>query len=143
MANQQGYESRIRRAIRKMIAQRISVGKAFVTHEGEMVHPVNGYLLTTEQILNLDSKNEMTSWGIREFAEGVAKEARTPILCPVHRIEMRETAEADVPGILFFYCPHPAGCDRRYSKATGHITIDDLPSGNSVRGMTNARKAKS
>jgi hypothetical protein len=54
--------------------------------------------------------------------------SRTVILCPVHRVQMRETAEADVPGILFFYCPHPEGCDRRYSKETGHITIHDLPS---------------
>jgi len=54
--------------------------------------------------------------------------SRTVILCPVHRVQMRETAEADVPGILFFYCPHPAGYDRRYSKETGHITTDDLPS---------------
>jgi hypothetical protein len=54
--------------------------------------------------------------------------SRTVILCPVHRIQMRETAEADVPGVLFFYCPHPAGCNRRYSKVPGHITTDDLPS---------------
>lgn len=53
--------------------------------------------------------------------------SRTLVICPVHRIQMRETAEADVPGILFFYCPHPAGCDRRFSKEIGHITIDDLP----------------
>src|SRR5437016_9226797 len=111
-----------------MIARKIAVGKAFVTHEGKMVYPVNGYLLTTEQILDLDSKNEMTSWGIREFAESVAKEARAPLLCPVHRIEMRETAEADVPGVLFFYCPNPDGCSRRYSKVDGHITVGDLPS---------------
>jgi hypothetical protein len=50
------------------------------------------------------------------------------ILCPEHRIQMRETAEADVPGVLFFYCPHSAGCNRRYSKMIGHITTDDLPS---------------
>ncbi len=50
------------------------------------------------------------------------------VLCPVHRIQMRETAEADVPGVLFFYCPDSAGCNRRYSKMSGHITTDDLPS---------------
>ena len=127
-ASEAKYETPIHRAIRKMIAQKMNVGHAFVTHEGKMVHPVNGYLLTTEQILELDSKHELTSWGIREFAEQVAKEARQPVFCPVHHLEMRETAEADVPGMLFFYCPNPAGCDRRYSKETGHITIDDLPS---------------
>src|SRR5713226_5287194 len=93
------YESNLHRAVRKMIAQRMSVGHTFVTHEGKMVHPVNGYLLTTEQILELDSKNELTSWGIREFAEKVGKEARP--MCPVHKLEMRETAEADVPGVMF------------------------------------------
>lgn len=61
---------------------------------------------------------------IELFTNGVR---RTVILCPVHRIQMRETAEADVPGVLFFYCPHPAECNRRYSETTGHITIDDLP----------------
>lgn len=52
---------------------------------------------------------------------------RTVALCPIHRIQMRETDEWDVPGVLFFYCPHPAGCDRRFSKESGHITIGDLP----------------
>ena len=54
--------------------------------------------------------------------------SRTVILCPIHQIQMRETAEADVPGILFLYCPHSGGCNRRYSKPSGHITTDDLPS---------------
>jgi len=53
---------------------------------------------------------------------------RRLILCPVHRIPMRETAEADVPGVLFHYCPHSNGCSRRYSEMTGHTTTDDLPS---------------
>jgi hypothetical protein len=60
--------------------------------------------------------------------ELVANQARrTVMLCPIHRIEMRETAEADVPGVLFHYCPNFA-CQRRYSGMTGHITIKDLPS---------------
>lgn len=54
--------------------------------------------------------------------------SRTVVICPVHRTQMHETAEADVLGVLFFYCPHPARCDRRYSKEPGHITINDLPS---------------
>jgi hypothetical protein len=56
------------------------------------------------------------------------KASRTVILCPVHRIQMRETAVADVPGVLFFYCPHTAECNRRYSEPDGDITTDDLPS---------------
>jgi hypothetical protein len=51
--------------------------------------------------------------------------SRTIVLCPVHRIQMRET---DVSGALFFYCPYDAGCNRRYSKEHGHITTGDLPS---------------
>lgn len=64
-----------------------------------------------------------------ELQDGDA--SRTVIICPIHRIRMRETAEADVPGVLFFYCPNPA-CDRRYSKQTGHITIADLPSRSAI-----------
>src|ERR1700720_1290206 len=128
MKKQAGYEFPINRAIRKMIAMKMNVGKALVRHDGKMVHPVNGYLLTSEQILELDSKNELTSWGIRELAERLDKEAHTPVLCPVHQIEMRETAEADVPRVLFQYCRHPSGCGARYSKETGHITTSDLPS---------------
>src|SRR5713226_7446411 len=121
------YESNLHRAVRKMIAQRMSVGHTFVTHEGKMVHPVNGYLLTTEQILELDARNELTSWGIREFAEKLAQGPHRPA-CPVHQLEMRETAEADVPGVMFYFCPHPAGCDARFSDKTGHISVFDLPS---------------
>jgi hypothetical protein len=128
MTKQPEYEHPINRAIRKMIAMKMSVGKALVRHDGKMVHPVNGYLLTSEQILELDSKNELTSWGIRELAERLDKEGREPILCPVHQIEMQDTTEWDLPEMQFKYCPHPGGCSARYSKETGHITTSDLPS---------------
>jgi hypothetical protein len=62
------FESELHKALRKIIAQRMNVSRAFVTHDGKMVYPVIGYLLTTEQILELDAKNELTSWGIREYA---------------------------------------------------------------------------
>jgi hypothetical protein len=114
------YESNFHRAIRKIKAQGMSVGDSFMRHDGIAVHPVNGFLLTTEQIVELDSKNQLTSWGIREFG------ARP--MCPVHKLEMRETAEADVPGVMFYFCPHPAGCHARYSDKTGHISVLDLPS---------------
>jgi hypothetical protein len=127
MTKQLHFESRIHRAIRKMIAQKINVASGFVRHDGKMVYPVNGYLLTTEQILELDSKNELTSWGIRELSDRLAAGALKPT-CPVHHIEMHKTAEADVPGVLFHYCPHPSGCSARYSVETGHITTSDLPS---------------
>ena len=123
--NQPKYESRSHRAIRKMIALRMSVGRAFVTHEGKMVHPVNGYLLTSEQILELDGKNELTSWGIREFAETLGKEALPT--CPIHKLEMRKIDEREMPGIIFYFCPL-AGCAARYSQETGPISVFDLPS---------------
>jgi len=109
-----------------MIALKMSVGHSFVRRDGKMVHPVNGYLLTTEQILELDSKNELTSWGIREFAEKIGKEARP--MCPVHKLEMRVTDEREMHGVIFYFCPHPAGCHARYSDKTGHISVFDLPS---------------
>lgn len=71
------FESRRHKAIRKMIAQKMNVSRPFVTHEGKMIYPVNGYLLTAEQILELDSRNELTSWGIRDLAKRVEEEQRT------------------------------------------------------------------
>jgi hypothetical protein len=62
-----------------MIAQKMNVSPAFVTHEGKMIYPVNGYLLTVDQILELDSRNELTSWGIRDLAKRVDEEQRTKL----------------------------------------------------------------
>jgi hypothetical protein len=128
MTKRSEYEYPINRAIRKMIAMKMNVGSSMVRHDGKMAHPVNGYILTSEQILELDSKNELTSWGIREYAERLDKEARTPVLCPVHQIEMLDTTEWDLPNMRFKYCPYQDGCTARYSKETGHITTSDLPS---------------
>jgi hypothetical protein len=111
-----------------MIAQKMNVGNPFVRRDGKMIYPVNGYLLTTEQILELDSKDELTSWGVRELSDRLAIGVLKPV-CPIHRIEMLETAEADVPGVLFYYCPPPTSCSARYSNETGHIATSDLPSG--------------
>lgn len=119
------YESKIHKAIRKMIGQKLSVGAALVTQEGKMVYPVNGYLLTTEQILKLDSKNELTSWGIHDLAEKIGKQARP--MCPVHKLEMRQTDIRDAaPGVRFYACPE-TGCDSRFSDKTGYISVFDLP----------------
>ena len=63
------HETRLHKVVRKMVAQKMDVSRPFVTHKGDMVYPVNGYLLTVPQILELDSKNELTSWGIRDFAK--------------------------------------------------------------------------
>jgi len=41
-----------------------------------MIGNVNGYNLTAEQILELDSKNELTSWGIREYAKRYEEELK-------------------------------------------------------------------
>ncbi len=80
------YESRLHKAIRKIIAQKMNVSEAFVTHEGKMVFPINNYLLTGAQILELDSKNELTSWGIREFAKTIEEE----------RVAVREQKPGDM-----------------------------------------------
>jgi len=62
------YESRLHRAVRKMVERKMHV-QSFVTYEGQMICNVNGYNLTAKQILELDSKNGLTSWGIREYAK--------------------------------------------------------------------------
>lgn len=68
------FGSNFHKALRKMIWRRLTVSAPFVTHEGTMVRSVNGCLLTNSQILELDSKNELTSWGIREFAKRFEEE---------------------------------------------------------------------
>jgi hypothetical protein len=50
-----------------MIDRKMTV-RTFVTHDGQMIRNVNGYNLTAEQILELDSNSELTPWGISEFA---------------------------------------------------------------------------
>ena len=57
-----------------MIAQKMKVSRAFVTYEGKRVYPINGYLLTIEQILELDSRYALTSWGIQDLARRVVEE---------------------------------------------------------------------
>lgn len=47
---------------RKMTLQR------FFTHEGRMLHHINGYNLTGEQILELDVRNEFIVWGTAKYA---------------------------------------------------------------------------
>jgi len=59
-----------------MVAQKLDVSRPFVTNKGDMVYPVNGYLLTVPQILELDSKNELTSWGIRDFTKQLEGKSR-------------------------------------------------------------------
>ena len=44
-----------------MIAQQMNVSRAFVKSEGSLMHAVNGHLLTAEQVLELDSKKELTN----------------------------------------------------------------------------------
>jgi acid phosphatase class B len=55
------------------------------------------------------------------------------IKCPVHGKEMISVELLDyLPKQRFFRCPEE-GCDQYYSKTTGHITADDLPSSNAPR----------
>ncbi len=62
------YESRLHSAIRRMIERKMTVN-SFVTHDGRMIHNVNGYNLTADQVLELDSKNQVTPWGIVEYVK--------------------------------------------------------------------------
>jgi hypothetical protein len=73
MLTQHQYQSRLQAAVRKMIKRKMTV-RCFVTHDGKMIHNVNGYNLTGEQILELDSKRQLTAWGIAEFARRYAGE---------------------------------------------------------------------
>jgi hypothetical protein len=71
------YKSRLHKAVQNMVAQKLAVSRPFVTNKGDMVYPVNGYLLTVPQILELDSKNELTSWGIQGFAKQLESNSAT------------------------------------------------------------------
>jgi len=51
-----------------MVERKMHV-RTFVTYEGQMIFNVNGYNLTAEQILELASKNGLTSWSIPEYAK--------------------------------------------------------------------------
>ena len=55
--------------VRKLIERKMDVGQIFVRHDGKQVLNVNGYMLTVEQLQELDDSNELTSWGITEFAK--------------------------------------------------------------------------
>jgi hypothetical protein len=68
MTEQSEFESRFHRAVRKMIERKMSI-HTFVTHEGKMIHNVDGrYNLSAEYILELDSRDELTSFGVAEYA---------------------------------------------------------------------------
>jgi hypothetical protein len=70
---QQQYESQLHSAVRKMIEHTMNV-ENWLTPEGKLVHTVNGYNVTAEQLLKLDSEGELTAWGITEFAREYEKE---------------------------------------------------------------------
>lgn len=72
MPHQQQYETQIHKAVRKMIERKMTVN-TFVTHDGQMIRNVNGYNLTAEQILDLDSKGELTAWGLPSSRAGTRK----------------------------------------------------------------------
>jgi hypothetical protein len=62
-------ESPAHRLVRRMIALKMTVGKVFVSQDGDQVINVNGYTLKLEQLFELDRQHELTNWGIKEFAE--------------------------------------------------------------------------
>jgi hypothetical protein len=69
MSNPRRFEYPIQRAVR-MAAERGMFVHVFVTSYGKMIHHIEGYNLTTEQVLHLDSTNQLTIEGIRSFAVG-------------------------------------------------------------------------
>jgi hypothetical protein len=73
MSAQPKFEFPIQRAVRRMVDRNMLV-RTFVTHEGRMIRHVNGYNLTADQILRLDSNGELTSEGIETFARKWAEQ---------------------------------------------------------------------
>jgi hypothetical protein len=73
MVNRNQYQSRLQATVRKMINRKMTV-TSLITREGKMIHHINGYILTGEQILELDSAGRLTPWGIVEFARGYVGE---------------------------------------------------------------------
>jgi hypothetical protein len=67
MSDPQRFEYPIQRAVR-MAAERGMFVCAFVTSDGKIIHHIDGYNLTAEQVLQLDSNNELTPEGVRRFA---------------------------------------------------------------------------
>jgi hypothetical protein len=67
MTGQTDFEFPIQRACREMQSQGMEVSHA-VSFEGAMVHFVDGFALTTSQILDLAALGQLTASGIRTFA---------------------------------------------------------------------------
>lgn len=67
MTQQSKHEFRVHKAIRRMIEQEMTV-RPFVTKEGTLIHYVDGYPLTAEQILELDEKYDLTHIAVAEYA---------------------------------------------------------------------------
>jgi hypothetical protein len=60
-------ESEANRLFRKMTGLKMSVGRVFINEDGMQSLNVNGYTLTVEQLLEIESQAELTSWGVTDF----------------------------------------------------------------------------
>jgi hypothetical protein len=67
------WEHPIQKASRNMIAQGMRVASG-ATHDGKMFLIVNGYRLTEEETLDLQSQRKLTTWDIREYDEKTTSE---------------------------------------------------------------------
>jgi hypothetical protein len=60
-------ESESHRLVRKMTALKMNVGPAFIGFNGKESLSVNGYVLTVEQLLEIERTAELTCWGITDY----------------------------------------------------------------------------
>jgi hypothetical protein len=74
MASQIEPESEAHRLFRKLTDLKMRVGETYIRQDGKQVMTVNGYVLTVEQLRELERRNELSSWGIREFAERLSSQ---------------------------------------------------------------------
>ena len=55
--------------VRILTERKMDVGQTYVRRDGTHVLSVNGFMLTVDQLREMENANELTSWGITEFAK--------------------------------------------------------------------------
>jgi hypothetical protein len=74
MVGQIEPESEAHGLFRKLTDFKMRVGEIYIRQDGKQVLTVNGYILTVEQLRELERRNELSGWGIREFAERLSSQ---------------------------------------------------------------------
>jgi hypothetical protein len=62
-------ESDALRLFCKMSSLKMTVGKPSTSADGKQFLTVNGYTLTVQQLLEIESTRELTSWGVTDYVE--------------------------------------------------------------------------